>query len=280
MLSLASDSNVMTIKQFIRGFAESQDLFHAMAKETHYVYNEKKGIHFMKADGFEFICYESDLGVIFNYEVTALVIMIRCGVEEKTTSLYCKKLAGSALCFGERHKGYLSSCLIKEFLLEYLRVEDDNKEVFWRLFKTLLEDIDFKVNSHFERRTDWYEMVLFNGEKFCLEVKECAFIFYFLFNFQLKSSSRCSSFYNHVGAKYDMLICIFTELIVEHGLNVKALDHMGRDLHKVLSVVLSPGRAPDFLQKIKSHEDSPGPKPLLCSCRYHKDKREGALQIS
>ena len=243
VISFAKDNDIASIKKHMSQYPETQDLFHAIVKETYCVYNEKMGFHGMEAN--HHYGFNSYIHTIFKYQSAAISVMIKCGVKEETISLYCKKLAGSFSCF-EKDKNLLSFKLITEFLLEYLRIESDNKEVFWRLFKTFLEGIDFKVNSkvnsHVDCSTRSYEKFLFNSEEACLEVKECAFIFYFLYHFRSKLSLLRSFSYNCAGTKDDMLICIFTELIVEYGLDVEVLDYRRRDLRKASAALSSEGK--------------------------------------
>ena len=221
----------------MKDFNGIQDLFHVIVKKAYCVYNEEKGTHLMKGLGFEF--GKRNPCVHLTGLPAALVVMIRCGVKEETVSLYCKKLTDLVSCFGEEHKNLLSFCLVEDFLLQYFRVEDDNKEVFWRCFKTLLQDTDFKVNSRVMRSIIAYEKELFNEEYLYLESKQHAFIFSFLYFFQLISYDPPPRYYISPDAEGDILICILTELITEYGLDIEALDCGSRGLCEVLSACIA-----------------------------------------
>ena len=290
MLSYANDPNITFIKQAMQGFHESQDLFHAMVEETHCVYNEKNEVHYMNKSNFGFCELRPD--VLFGYEPVALAVMIRCGVSEKTTSLYCKKLAGSVSCFGEQYKDSLSFNLVKGFLVQYFGVEDDNKKVFWCCFKTLLQETGFEVNSRVR-----FDIWLCEKKSWCY--KQSAFIFPFLDSFKTKISVayyyyNCVNYVNYANTKDDIVICVLTELIIEHGLDIEVLDYESRDLHTVLStafdkehsvypIAFDKKRMRRFIDLVRTKSpnmDSPNPNHTLCLCKYHRHKLEERSKLA
>ena len=247
-----------------------QDFLYAVVEKMHYVYNERKGVNFMRESGFDF--YNLKVVKMFGHEPIVLAVMIRCGVREKTTSLYCKKLTDSVSCFGEEHKDLLSFRLVEVFLLEYYRFENDNKEVFWRYFKILLQETGFNVNLSI----GCFHAVL---QKEVLN----HFIFNFLYRFQEKlQSHNIPSHYKHVDTKDNTLICILTELTTEHRLDIGVLDYDSKGLCEVLSDEFDKERIRGFMDFVRTTSpriDSPDPNNVLCLCEHHKYKRRRTLQI-